>query len=60
MGSFITWQRALLFALTAGALGGTTPAFAQANEQFNPGARLSHGGLCAERHAVGQWFRSIT
>ena len=36
MGSLITWKRALLLGLAAGALAGTAPAFAQANEQFIP------------------------
>ena len=36
MGSLITWKRALFLALAAGALAGTAPAFAQANEQFIP------------------------
>ena len=36
MMSLITWKRALIFALAAGALAGTTAVYAQANEQFIP------------------------
>ena len=36
MDSLITWQRALVVALAAGAFAGTTPVFAQANDQFIP------------------------